>query len=101
MPRLLAQAIAGGVLVVALTRPAAAAQTFRGDVRALETNLPLPFSTAVLLPGATCRFPNASGVFAFRDLAPADYRVIVRAIGYRPYDTVITLSPEPCALHLA
>ena len=100
MTRLLARAIAVGALVLALTDPAAA-QVVRGDVRALETNLPLPFSTVVLQPGVTGRFTNDSGVFAFHDLAPADYRVTIRAIGYLPFDTLITVAAEPIVLHVA
>ncbi len=94
------------VLGLVLAGPVtAAAQTLRGDVRALETNLPLPFSTVVLQPGVTGRFTNDSGAFAFHDLAAGDYRIIVRAIGYLPFDSVITMArdphPDPLALHVA
>jgi len=78
-----------------------AAQTLRGDVRALETHLPLSFSTVVLQPGVTGRFTNDSGVFAFHDLARGDYRVIVRAIGYLPFDSVITVAGDTIVLHVA
>lgn len=103
MPRVMGYAIACWVPVLALTMPGPAAgqQSLRGDVRALETNLPLPFSTVVLQPGITGRFTNDSGVFAFHDLAPAEYRVIVRAIGFLPYDTVITVAAQPVVLHVA
>jgi hypothetical protein len=102
MPRVLAHAIACWLPVLALTNPGrAGAQTLRGDVRALETNLPLPFSTVVVQPGVTGRFTNDSGVFAFRDLAPGDYRVVVRAIGYLPFDSVITVGRDPIVLHVA
>jgi hypothetical protein len=80
--------------------PCAAAQTLRGDVRARETQLPLPFSTIVLQPGGAGRFTNDSGVFAFADLAPGDYRLVVRAIGYLPFDTTITVIDEPIVLHV-
>jgi len=102
MPRLLAPVIACWVPVVLVIDPAcAAAQTLRGDVRALETNLPLPFSTVVLQPGVTGRFTNDSGAFAFHDLARGDYRVIVRAIGYLPFDSVIAVAGDTIVLHLA
>ncbi len=101
MPRVLAHAIAFWVPVLAVANPdRAAGQSVRGDVRALETNLPLPFSTVVLQPGVTGRFTNDSGVFAFHDLAQADYRVVVRAIGYLPFDTVITVTADPIVLHV-
>ena len=102
MPRLLALVIACWVPVVLVIDSAcAAAQTLRGDVRALETNLPLPFSTVVLQPGVTGRFTNDSGAFAFHDLARGDYRVIVRAIGYLPFDSVIAVAGDTIVLHLA
>jgi carboxypeptidase family protein len=78
-----------------------AAQTLRGDVRALETHLPLPFSTVVVQPGVTGRFTNDSGVFAFHDLARGEYRVIVRAIGFLPFDSVITVAADTIVLHVA
>ena len=78
-----------------------AAQTLRGDVRALETHFPLPFSTVVVQPGVTGRFTNDSGVFAFHDLARGEYRVIVRAIGFLPFDSVITVAADTIVLHVA
>ena len=102
MSRLLALVVACWVPVLALTNPACAgAQSVRGDVRALETKVPLPFSTVVLQPGVTGRFTNDSGVFAFHELAPGDYRVTVRAIGYLPFDTVITVAGDSIVLHVA
>jgi hypothetical protein len=90
------------VPVLALTYPGCATgQSVRGDVRALETSLPLPFSTVVLQPGVTGRFTNDAGVFAFLDLARGDYRVVVRAIGHLPFDSVITVADEPIVLHVA
>lgn len=78
-----------------------AAQTLRGDVRALETNIPLAFSTVVIQPGVTGRFTNDSGAFEFHDLAPGDYRLVIRAIGYLPFDSVITMAGEPIVLRVA
>jgi hypothetical protein len=49
----------------------------------------------------TGRFTNDSGVFAFHELAPGDYRVTVRAIGYLPFDTVITVAVDTIVLHVA
>src|SRR2546429_8924198 len=93
MLRLRAYAVACCLPGLALTTPACAtAQSLRGDVRALETHLPLPFSTVVLQPGVTGRFTNDSGIFAFHHLAPGDYRMIVRPIGDLPLDTMITVA---------
>ena len=78
----------------------ASAQALRGDVRAIETNIPLPYSTIVLQPGVVGRFANDSGFFAFPELALGSYRVVVRAIGYLPFDTTITVAAEPIVLHV-
>ncbi len=101
MPRLLAHVLACWAVVVLVNPARAAAQSLRGDVRALETKLPLPFSTVVLQPGIAGRFTNDSGSFAFHDLARGDYRMVVRAIGYLPFDTVITVAGAPIVLHVA
>jgi len=87
------------VLLLLLGSPAAA-QTLRGDVRAAETNLPLPYSTVVLQPGVVGRFANDSGFFSFPRLPAGTYRMVVRAIGYLPFDTMITMAAEPIELHV-
>lgn len=76
------------------------AQALHGDVRAAETNLALPFSTIVLQPGVVGRFANDSGLFAFPQVAAGSYRLVVRAIGYLPFDTIITVAAEPIQLHV-
>lgn len=85
-------------ILLLLSSPAAS-QALRGDVRAAESNIPLPYSTVVLLPGVVGRFADDSGVFSFPRLAAGRYRMVVRAIGYLPFDTTITLA-EPIALHV-
>jgi CarboxypepD_reg-like domain len=77
-----------------------AAQALHGDVRAAETNLPLPFSTVVLQPGVVGRFANDSGFFSFPRLGKGSYRLVVRAIGYSPFDTMIAVAAEPIELHV-
>ena len=76
------------------------AQALHGDVRAVETNLPLPYSTVVLQPRVVGRFADDSGRFAFPQLAAGSYRLIVRAIGYLPFDTMITVAAKPIELHV-
>ncbi|HEY3220782.1 MAG TPA: carboxypeptidase-like regulatory domain-containing protein [Gemmatimonadales bacterium] len=101
MPRLHVQAIACAVPVLALTCcAAAAAQALRGDVRARESNLPLSYSTIAIEPGVAGRFTNDSGAFSFPDLARGDYRIVVRSIGYLPFDTVISVAGDPLVLHV-
>ena len=101
MPRLSTRVAACLIPVLAFGPVAAVhGQGLRGDVRALETQLPLPYSTIVVQPGVTGRFTNDSGYFSFPDLAAGEYHVVVRAIGYLPFDTTITLAEAPIVLHV-
>ena len=69
-------------------------------MRAAETNLPLPYSTIVLQPGVVGRFANDSGFFSFPRLEAGTYRMVVRAIGYLPFDTMITVAAAPIELRV-
>jgi len=81
--------------------PSVAAQSLHGDVRAAQTDVPLPYSTILLEPGAPGgRFTDDSGRFAFPDLAAGRYRLIVRAIGYLPFDTSIAVGGAPILLRI-
>ncbi len=71
----------------------------RGDVRSVETRLPLPYST-ILLKGITGQFTDDSGVFSIPELASGTYQIVVRAIGYLPFDTTIVLGLAPVVLHV-
>ena len=53
----------------------------RGDVRSVETRLPLPYST-ILLKGITGQFTDDSGVFSIPELASGTYQIVVRAMMY-------------------
>ena len=101
MPRSRRPLRLGAHLVLALACPAiAGGQILRGEVRAAETNLVLPFSTVVIQPGVAGRFTDDSGRFAFPELRGGGYRLTIRAIGYLPFDTVITVGREPIVLHV-
>ncbi len=77
---------------------ALSAQVLRVDVRSAATNLPVPYGTIALLPGDVERFTNDSGGFSFAGLSSGIYRLVVRAIGYLPFDTTITVAAEPIAV---
>lgn len=74
------------------------AQTLRGEVRAAETAVRLPYSTVLLEPGFPPRFTDDSGFFRYDALAAGSYRLTARAIGYSPFDTTITVAGEPIVL---
>jgi carboxypeptidase family protein len=92
--------VAASVAAVVACPVPARGQALRGDVRAAETQAPLPYSTVVLDPGFSGRFTDDSGLFAFAALASGTYRLVVRAIGYVPFDTVIALTGRPIVLHV-
>ena len=86
--------------LILISSAALTAQTVRVDVRNAVTNLPVPYSTIALLPGDAVRFTNDSGAFSFADLSSGPYRLVVRAIGYAPYDTTITVAAQQTAVHV-
>lgn len=77
-----------------------AGQALRGEVRALETQARLSYSTVVLEPGFPPRFTDDSGSFWYATLANGTYRLSVRAIGFSPFDTVITVTAAPVVLQI-
>lgn len=72
-----------------------------GEVRAAETQDRLAYSTVTLLPRLSARFTDDSGAFAFRDIPPGSYRLIVRQIGYAPFDTVLVVADSLLTLRVA
>jgi hypothetical protein len=92
---------AAGVAALLACPVAARGQALRGNVRAAETKAPLPYSTVVLDPGFSGRFTDDSGYFAFAALASGTYRLVVRAIGFVPFDTMIAVpGGAPIVLHI-
>jgi hypothetical protein len=69
-----------------------AAQSVRGEVLSAATLTPLPYSTVALDPAFAPRFSDDAGRFAFVDVPPGTYRLILKHIGYVPFDTVLTVS---------
>src|SRR6267142_530538 len=94
MPRL-----PSSLVLATIVAAAAHGQGIRGDVRSAETKLPLPYST-ILVKGITGQFTDDSGVFSIPELASGTYQVVVRAIGYLPFDTTIAVAIEPLVLHV-
>src|SRR6266576_4080501 len=97
------QRLTSFVVVATILAASAHAQggggVIRGDVRSVETRLPLPYST-ILLKGITGQFTDDSGVFSIPELASGTYQIVVRAIGYLPFDTTIVLGLAPVVLHV-
>jgi carboxypeptidase-like protein len=91
---LLSVAVAAGVAA------AASAQAIRGNVRTVETRIPLPFSTVVLQPGGIGQFTDDSGAFTIPVLPAGAYHLTIRAIGYLPFDTTLRVAADPIVLHI-
>jgi hypothetical protein len=84
-----------GLLGAAGAAGAAPAQvTLRGRVVTAETGEPLPFTIVSLIPGSAARFSDAAGAFAITGLPPGSYRLLVRQIGYFPFDTLLALGGD-------
>lgn len=59
----------------------------------------VPFALVALTPGGT-QFSADDGRFAFTALSPGSYRVVVRQVGYRPFDTTVTVEALPVNLRV-
>ncbi len=62
--------------------------SLRGTVRSAlgET---VPYAVVGVLPGFGQRFTDDSGGFALSNVPPGTYRVLVRQVGFRPFDTTV------------
>ena len=83
-------------IVNPVTAPSAPSGTFTltGTVKAEATGQPLPYSTVTIDPIGLERFTDQVGVFVLYAVPPGKYKVRVRQLGYVPFDTTLTLSPE-------
>jgi hypothetical protein len=94
------------VLLAAAIRPAAAqvpdsAATLRGTVVAAATSAHLPFAVVVLEPAFRQRFTDDRGGFVFTPVLPGTYHLLVRQLGYTPFDTTLTIGPGTPPLRIA
>lgn len=62
----------------------------RGAVVAAESGERLPFAL-VSLDGGSRRFASETGLFLITGLEPGSYRLQVRQVGFRPFDSTVTL----------
>jgi hypothetical protein len=63
-----------------------------GSVRGVVTSTsaePVPYAVVALAPGFGQRFTDETGAFAFPNVPPGTYRLVVRQVGFRPFDTTV------------
>jgi len=99
------QPLGGLLLLLAATAGTASAQdvarsTLHGAVVAAGTGARIPFSVVVLEPGFPRQFTDEDGGFIFASVAPGPYRLLVRQLGYAPFDSTIALGPETPPLRI-
>jgi len=81
---------------------AAGAVTITGSIKQDGTGFPIPFSTVRLQPIGRERFADQRGAFAYYSIAPGEYTVQVRMLGYMPLDTTIVVRPNrPVSMSVA
>ena len=97
MPR--AAVIAVRLLLLAAPLAAQQPLAVRGAVVG-ESGDRVPYAVVVLSPGFPQQFAAADGRFAFANLRPGSYRLVVRQVGYRPYDTTVTVHALPVSLRV-
>jgi len=65
----------------------------RGTVRA-TTGERIPYASVSIAPAGRQRFADDSGAFWLGNIAPGRHRVLVRQIGFSPFDTTVVVLPE-------
>jgi hypothetical protein len=60
----------------------------RGLVRS-TANEAIPYAVVALTPGFGQRFTDEAGAFVFANVPPGTYHLIVRQVGFRPFDTTV------------
>jgi hypothetical protein len=71
----------------------------RGAVVA-ESGERVPYAVVALSPGFPQQFAAPDGRFVFSRLRSGTYRLVVRQVGYRPYDTTVTVQSLPVSLRV-
>jgi hypothetical protein len=68
--------------------------TVSGAIVAEGTGYPIAFSTVRINPLGRERFADRKGAFVYYSVPPGLYNVVVRMLGYMPYDTAIVVIPD-------
>jgi hypothetical protein len=79
----------------------AGAQVVRGEVTALGSAAPVAYATVSLQPAFGPRFADAGGRFRFEPVPAGDYRLVVRLIGYMPYNAPLVVPDSGVAIRVA
>lgn len=82
------------LLVAALAKPAAAQQSILGLVRRIGDSVPVVGAEVSI--GNRTASTNAAGRFRIDSMAPGQYPVAIRSIGYRPvHSRLAVVASEP------
>ncbi len=81
----------GAALILAGSEPGIARAQQRPIVRGVVRSggEAVPFAVVGLAPGFGQRFTDDSGTFTFSGIPPGTYRLSVRQVGFRPFDTTL------------
>ena len=60
----------------------------RGVVRSTEGES-VPYAVVAFTPGFGQKFTDETGAFAYSNVPPGTYRLVVRQVGFRPFDTTV------------
>src|SRR5882724_1009177 len=73
--------------------------TLRGTVLTSETSEPIAYGI-VEVHGRAARLTDETGHFQIGPLRPGSYRLLVRQIGYLPFDSTVTIPAAPVRIRL-
>lgn len=72
----------------------------RGAVVAAENGERISYALVVLEPRFSQRFADDQGTFAFLNVQPGQYHLLVRQVGFHPFDTAITVGATMPSLRI-
>jgi len=84
----------------ALAAQEPARATLRGVVVS-ETGERVAYAVVLLQPGFPQRFADDNGGFVIAGVTPGAYRLLVRQVGFIPFDSAVTVSPATPPLRIA
>jgi hypothetical protein len=71
----------------------------RGDIVG-DAGEPIPYAVVLMQPGFGERFADNAGHFVIAHVSPGQYRLVARQVGYKPFDSLVTVAADAPAIRI-